>query len=66
MSLRLTNQNLARRLERLEERHAVVNSVPEFVIVAVNGDGQVSGRYRLTAAGLERLSSEEERRHEEK
>lgn len=31
------------------------------MIVAVNGDGEVSGRYRLTAAGLERLSPEDER-----
>jgi hypothetical protein len=52
-------------LERLEERHAAMNSVPEFVIVAVNGDGQVSGRCRLTVAGLERLSPEEERTHHE-
>jgi hypothetical protein len=47
-------------LERLEERHAVVNNVPEFVIVAVDGDGHVSGKYRLTPTGLRPLSPEEE------
>jgi hypothetical protein len=55
VSLRLTSQNLARRLERLEERHVVLNSVPRFVIVALDSDGQVSGRHRLTAEGLERF-----------
>lgn len=49
----MTAKNLARRLERLEERHAVVNNVPEFVIAAVNGDGHIAGRYRLTPTGLQ-------------
>ncbi len=56
----MIGKNLARRLERLEERHAVVSNVPEFVIVAVDGDGHVSGQYRLTPTGLQRLSPEEE------
>jgi len=64
----MTSKSLSRRLERLEERHAVVNNIPEFVIVAVDGDGHVSGRYRLTATGLQPLPPEEEhpgpRRHE--
>ena len=57
----MITKNLARRLERLEERHAVVNNVPEFVIIAVDGDSHVSGRYRLTPTGLQPLSPEEER-----
>jgi hypothetical protein len=64
----MITKNLARRLERLEQHHAVINNVPEFVIVAVDGDGHVSGQYRLTATGLEPLSPEEERsrpRHHE-
>jgi hypothetical protein len=56
----MIGKNLARRLERLEERYAVVNNVPEFVIVAVDGDGHVSGQYRLTPTGLQRLSPGEE------
>jgi hypothetical protein len=56
----MIGKNLARRLERLGERHAVVSNVPEFVIVAVDGDGHVSGKYRLTARGLQPLSPEEE------
>jgi len=56
----MIGKNLARRLERLEERHAVVNNIPEFVIDAVDGNGHVSGRYRLTATGLQPLSPEEE------
>jgi hypothetical protein len=57
----LIGKNLARRLERLEERHAVVNNVPEFVIVAVGGYGHISGKYRLTPTGMQPLSPEEER-----
>jgi hypothetical protein len=56
----MINKNLSRRLERLEERHAVLNNIPKFVIVAVDGDGHVSGQYRLTPTGLQRLSPEEE------
>ncbi len=56
----MIGKNLARRLERLEKRHAVINNVPEFVIVAVDGDGHECGQYRLTPTGLQRLSPEEE------
>jgi hypothetical protein len=56
----MIRRNLARRLERLEERHTAIKSVPEFVIVAVDGDGHVSGKYRLTPSGLQPLSPEEE------
>jgi hypothetical protein len=66
----MIGKNLARRLERLEERHTAIRSVPEFVIVAVDGDGHVSGRYRVTPTGLQPLSPEEEhsgpRHHEER
>ena len=55
----MIGNNLARRLERLEE--AIGNNVPEFVIVAVGGDGNVSGRYRLTPTGMQPLSPEGER-----
>jgi len=56
----MIGKNLARRLERLEKHHVAINSVPEIVIVAVDGDGHVSGQYRLTPTGLQRLSPEEE------
>jgi hypothetical protein len=56
----MIGKNLARRLERLEERHAVTSNVPKIVIVAVDSDGHVCGRYRMTPTGLEPLEPDDE------
>ena len=57
----MISKNLSRRLERLEERLLPTNEEPiVFVIVGVDADGQVVGRFRLTPTGLQRLTPDED------
>jgi hypothetical protein len=53
----MINRNLARRLERLENRLMPAKEEPlAFLIVAVSADGQTGDRFRLTSTGLKRLT----------
>ena len=57
----MTNKSLVRRLKRLEDRLLPTNEEPiVFVIVGVDADGQVVGRFRLTPTGLQRLTPDED------
>ena len=54
----MTSKNLARRLERLENRLMPAKEEPIVILVeAVSSDGQIVGRFRLTHTGLQRLHS---------
>ena len=53
----MTSRNLARRLERLENRIMPPKEEPlAVVIMAVSADGQIGDRLRLTSTGLQRLN----------
>jgi len=59
----MTTKSLSRRLERLENRLMPAKEDPlAFVIVAVSADGQIGDRFRLTPAGLQRLTHDEDGR----
>lgn len=53
----MTSRNLARRLERLENRLMPAKEKPIVVLItAVSADGQTGDRFRFTSAGLQRLT----------